>query len=88
MQRSIPRPPALPSRPRRPIARRRPIGTGSRPKPPAPPRVGWCTDQYGIRRPCALHGAEFGAADNAVLIWGLIPMGIAVAAGLWMTLRG
>lgn len=43
-----------------------------------------------VARPGFLRGAdELGAADDTqIILFGILPMGIAVLAGLWMGLRG
>lgn len=34
------------------------------------------------------HGAALGSTDSKVTIYGIVPMAVAVVAGLWMGLRG
>jgi hypothetical protein len=64
-------------------------------RPPPPPPSGWCRRiSDGVRVPCTmrpegLHGADdvLGSITEPVMLYGMIPMGIAVVAGLWMALH-
>lgn len=61
-----------------------------RPAAPLPPRTGYCI-RNGRRYPCTLpfRDADLGAAeDSTILLFGMVPVGIAVAAGFYIAFRG